>query len=202
MSSHHSPIRILSIDGRPITLAAEADAVRRRAGFQAGLPVDQRQRRLKVYRSTDHNDVTAQIPWDRSLQRRLPPAIPGEESGRVLPGSFVRGQLQIRGVTGGGEGVRVGLIWIPSGSQGVTKGRCVFCGQTRCFSGVEVYRKSTDDSGLGKSAAKASATVQVLRVQPAVVVQAGPGRVVSGELVAGRPAALGALALGQAHQAA
>jgi len=35
MSNHQSPTRILSIDGRPITLAAEADAVTCRVGFQA-----------------------------------------------------------------------------------------------------------------------------------------------------------------------
>jgi hypothetical protein len=38
MSSDQNPIRILSIDGRLITLATEADAVRWHAGFQAGLP--------------------------------------------------------------------------------------------------------------------------------------------------------------------
>ena len=47
---HHSPIRILSIDGRPITLAAEADTLPWHVGFQAGLPANRRQRRLKVYR--------------------------------------------------------------------------------------------------------------------------------------------------------
>ncbi len=41
--------------------------------------------------------------------------------------------LQTRGVSGGGEGVRVGLIWIPSGSQGVTKGRCVFLRENAMF---------------------------------------------------------------------
>jgi hypothetical protein len=40
----------------------------------------------------------------------------GEESRRVLPGSFVRGQLQIRGVTGGGEGVGGGTPRVPAGN--------------------------------------------------------------------------------------
>ena len=79
-----SPIRVLSIDDRPITLAAEADVVRWHAGFQAGLPVDPRQRRWKIYRSSDNDDVTAQIPCEKSLHRGLSPEVPREESGWVL----------------------------------------------------------------------------------------------------------------------
>jgi hypothetical protein len=39
-----------------------------------------------------------------------------EESRWLLPGAFMRGPLQIRGVTCGGEGVTTSLTWIPSGS--------------------------------------------------------------------------------------
>src|ERR1017187_460771 len=74
-------------------------------GLRFGLPLDRRQRLPKVYRSTDHGHVTVRFPCRKTLQRRLPPAVSGEESGRLLPGSFVRGPLQIRRVTGGGEGV-------------------------------------------------------------------------------------------------
>ena len=53
-----------------------------------------------------------------------------------------------------GEGVVERLTWFPSGSRGVTDLMCVFCGKTRDVFCVEVYRKSTGDSDLGKSAAK------------------------------------------------
>ena len=82
-------------------------------GLRFGLPAYRRRRLPKVDRRGDRDDVTAHLPWDISLQRRLSPAVPGEESGWLLPESFVRSQLQIRGVTRGGEGVTIALIWIP-----------------------------------------------------------------------------------------
>jgi hypothetical protein len=72
----------------------------------------------------------------------------------------VWGALQIRGVTGGREGVVVGLTLFPSGRQRVT-GRwiedpAVFCRKTPADFDAEAYRKRTGVSVSGKSAAKAS----------------------------------------------
>src|SRR5208283_2020246 len=71
--------------------------------FRAGLPTDRRQRRVNVDRSRGHDDVTAQIPYDKSLYRGLSPAVSGEESKRVLRVRGLRSSLQTRGVTGGGR---------------------------------------------------------------------------------------------------
>jgi len=60
----------------------------------------------EVDRTVMQADVTLRRPWDFKLPRLLSPAIPGEESRRVLPGSLVRGQLQFGGSQSGGEGVR------------------------------------------------------------------------------------------------
>jgi hypothetical protein len=77
--------------------------------FHAGLPLDRHQRLLKDYRQRDHGDVTAQFPLRKTLQRRLSPAISCEESRWLLRNWRVRGALQIRGVTGGGEGISAAI---------------------------------------------------------------------------------------------
>jgi len=49
--------------------------------FRPGLPANRRQRRLKVDRSVDHDYVTTQFPYDKSLRRGLSPEI-SREGGR------------------------------------------------------------------------------------------------------------------------
>jgi len=75
-----------------------------------------------------------------------------------MPGSLVRGDRQIRGVTRGAEGVASGVTLFSDGRQRVTRWRIQdptdFCRKTRTVFGAEVYWKSTGDSGLGKSAGK------------------------------------------------
>jgi len=92
------------------------------------------------------------------LRRGLSPAVPGEESRWLLPGSFVRGQLQIRRVTSGGEGVGAGLTLFPAWRQWVTscwiEDPADFCWKTPPLFFAEAYRKSTGVSVLGKSAGK------------------------------------------------
>ena len=129
-------------------------------GLRFGLPLDRRQRRPQVYPRHDHGDVTAHFPWDLSLQRRLSPAVPGEESGRVLRYWGMRNSLQNCGVAGGGEGVTTRVSWFPSGGQRVISRRRerfpYFCRKTPADFGVDAYWKSTGGLVLGKSAAKDS----------------------------------------------
>jgi hypothetical protein len=70
----------------------------------------------------------------------------------------MRGRLQIRGVTSGGEGIVEGATLSPAGRQGVTGWRTEdpadFCRKTAAVFGAEVYRKSTGDLEPRKSAAK------------------------------------------------
>jgi hypothetical protein len=132
-----------------MTLAGEANAARWHAGFQAGLPAERRQRRLKVYWSTDVDDVTAQIPCDKSPHRGLSPAVPREESGRVLRHWRVWGALQSRGVTGGGEGVVEASPRVPAGSHAVSgappEDPAGFCRRIQRVIGIDVYQNSTVD---------------------------------------------------------
>ena len=94
------------------------------------------------------------------LQRRLSPAVSREESKRVLRDRRLWSFLQTRGVTGGGEGVAVVTPRVFACNQRVTcwLGRrfTLFCRKTPAGFGVDVYRKSTGDLVLGKSAAKNS----------------------------------------------
>ena len=80
--------------------------------------------------------------WDIQPQGVLSPAVSGEESGWVLPGSLMRGHLQVRGVTGGGEGVGERVILFPAGRREVIGGRIEdpgdFCRKTRADFGTEV----------------------------------------------------------------
>ena len=68
------------------------------------------------------------------------------------------GALQNRGVTGGGEGISAGVTLFPTGRQRVTgswiEDPAGFCRKMAAIFGAEVYRNSSDDSALGKSAAK------------------------------------------------
>jgi hypothetical protein len=135
-----------------------------------GLPPDRRQCLPEVDRSATAKEVIAGFSWDFQPPGRLPPAISGEESRWVLRHRGMRGPLQIRGVTGGGEGVVSVVTLFSAGRQRVTSWRSQdpadFCRQPRAVCGAEVYRNSTDDSGLGKSAGKDIAmflTVEILR---------------------------------------
>ena len=57
---------------------------RRRMDTRSGLPVDPRQRRLKVDRSRGRGGLTQRIPGKLQLQRRIEPAVSGEESEWLL----------------------------------------------------------------------------------------------------------------------
>jgi len=102
-------VRILSARKRPLVsgnYGSNSDIAP--IGLRFGLPVDRRQRLPKVYRRRDHDSINYCFPSEISLQRRLPPAVLGEESGWLLPESFVRNCLQVPGVSGGGEGLMAG----------------------------------------------------------------------------------------------
>ena len=58
----------------------------REIGRSPGLPLDHRQRLSKAYRSTDHDDVTAQSPCGIALHRGLSPVILGQGEGRYRAG--------------------------------------------------------------------------------------------------------------------
>jgi len=74
-------------------------------GLRTGLPVDWRQCLLKFDQSTDRDCIRPWFSWRKTLQRRLSPAVPREESKRVLRDRGLRSSLQTRGVTSGWEGV-------------------------------------------------------------------------------------------------
>ena len=90
----------------------------------------------------------------------MPPAVPGEESERVLRHWRVWSSLQTRGVTGGGEGVVAGSSRVLACNQRVTRWprreSAYFCRKMPADFGVNVYRKSTGELVSGKSAAKVS----------------------------------------------
>jgi hypothetical protein len=62
-------------------------------GLCRGLPMERRQRLPKVDRAAARADLTRCQPWDFRLSGVLPPAVPGEESGWLLPESFVRNSV-------------------------------------------------------------------------------------------------------------
>ena len=92
------------------------------------------------------------------MQRRLPPAVAGEESERALRNWRLRSSVQTRGVAGGGEGVADASARVLARNQRVTswppRAPTYFCRERPADFGVDVYRKSTGDLALGKSAAK------------------------------------------------
>src|ERR1700728_1633549 len=63
----------------------------------SSLPVGWRRSLPEVDQSAASGPVTSWFSRCFRLQRRVSPAVPGEESGRLLSGSLVRSQLQIRG---------------------------------------------------------------------------------------------------------
>ena len=102
--------------------------------------------------------VNAGFLWDFQPQGALSPAVPGEESERVLRHWRVWRALQTRGVTGGREGVVGGRPRVLAANQRVTgwppRRSTYFRGKTPAHFDVDVYRKSTGDPRPGKSSAK------------------------------------------------
>jgi len=129
-------------------------------GPNAGLPAIQRQRLPKVYRRGDHGDLTAHVSWGTLLERRPSPAVPREESERVLRDRGVRCSFRTQGVTGGGAGVADASSRILARNQRISsrsrRASTYFCRRTPADCGVDVYRNSTGGLVLRKSAAKDS----------------------------------------------
>jgi hypothetical protein len=86
---------------------------------RARLPVERWGRLPEVDRSRASGKVTARFSRDFQPSGRLSPAVPGEESRRVLRDWRVWGALQSRGVTGGGESVGASKPRVPTGSYTV-----------------------------------------------------------------------------------
>ena len=118
-----------------------------------GLPAGRRRSLPKVDRLRASAGIDAQIPWDFQPSGGLSLAIPCEESRRVLPGSLVRGQLQIRGVKYQCESVVKATQRVPSGCQLVMsvpdRDAACLCRKTQAVCDAEVYRKSTANRGSG-----------------------------------------------------
>jgi hypothetical protein len=145
----------------------------KRIAVKPGLPVDPMKRLPEVDRRLGLATITTRIREKFHLQRRLSPAVPREESQRVLRHRRLRSSLQTRGVTCGGEGVeavkpRV-LFWNQRVTSRLRRLSRNFCGETPTAFGVNVYRKSTGDPTPGKSSAKgqwgSAALAAVLRAQ-------------------------------------
>ena len=104
--------------------------------------------------AADVANVDEQIGY---VDQGLSPAVPREESERVLRHWGLRSSLQTPRVTGGGEGVSVGLTLFPSGRRGVTNSMRVFLRENAMFfrrRGLpEVYRCFTPRKVRGEGVA-------------------------------------------------
>ena len=131
----------------------------RRARIQrVGLPAIRSQRLPEVDRPAVGGAVIGWFTWQFHLQRRLSPAISGEESGWVLRDRRVWGALQNRGVTGEREGVADRTPRVPAVNPLVDdepdRDPACFRRNIRAGFGADVYRNSTVDPRLGQSVAK------------------------------------------------